>query len=80
MDVKTAKSLQYHEWLHHKTQSQGRSECLRVRVNGAPQTWKSRPDEVRVPIVWGMRDYGQLREWELGDWERESDCARCHSS
>jgi len=30
------------------------------RRNGATQTWKTRPDEYRVPVKYGLRAYGSL--------------------
>lgn len=30
------------------------------RVSGRPQTWKTRPDEFRVPIKWGLRESNAL--------------------
>lgn len=76
MDIETAKTLHYGEWLHHESQTQSGSECLRIRVNGKPQTWKTRPDEIRVPVRWGMRarDQFSLHNEELREWERESEC------
>jgi len=45
------------------------------RRNGATQTWKTRPDEFRVPVKYGMRDYHALTEtmfgWHVGTAE---DC------
>jgi hypothetical protein len=35
---------------------------LRARVNGVPQTWKTRPNEVRVPMKYGPRTTFQLHE------------------
>jgi hypothetical protein len=77
MDITTAKQLGYNDWLHHERQAQGGGrECLRIRVNGRPQTWKTRPSEVRVPVRWGMRarDQFSLREHEIGEWEPEASC------
>lgn len=30
------------------------------RRNGATQTWKTRPGEFRIPVKYGMRNYGYL--------------------
>lgn len=29
-----------------------------VTINGKPQTWKTRPSEVKVPLKYGMYEYG----------------------
>jgi hypothetical protein len=50
------------------------------RRNGATQTWRTRPDEYRVPIKYGLRAYGSLTQhdgapygaWHVGTAE---DCA-----
>lgn len=34
----------------------------RWRVNGKPKTWKTRPDEVSVPVKFGLRSYSALTE------------------
>lgn len=30
------------------------------RRNGQTQTWKTRPDDFRTPVKFGMHDYGQI--------------------
>lgn len=32
----------------------------RVRRNGRTQTWKTRPGEFRIPVVAGLRAYGEI--------------------
>lgn len=46
------------------------------RRNGATQTWKTRPDEYRIPVKYGIRTYGALtqndaRAWHIG---RATEC------
>jgi hypothetical protein len=33
---------------------------LNVRVSGKPQTWKTRPNEVKVPFKYGLYEYGYI--------------------
>jgi hypothetical protein len=75
MDITTAKQLGYRDELHHvvDTQDRGR-QCARVRVNGQPQTWKTRPDEIRIPVKWGMRGTFQIWHYDLASWERADEC------
>jgi hypothetical protein len=80
MDIETAKQLHHGEWLHHKTETQGgngQKTCFRIRVNGKPQTWKTRPDQIRVPVRWGMRPRDQFDLWQLDivNYERERECS-----
>jgi len=75
MTINAAKQLTRGQWLHNKTLKQNRGkDCFRVRVNGQPQTWKTRPDEVRVPVKWGYYNTGQLRQYDLAGWELEANC------
>lgn len=36
------------------------SEAYRIRVNGKPKTWKTRPNDVEVPYKYGMYEHGYL--------------------
>ncbi len=66
---------------HHVSRNQGRNgECLRVRRNGATQTWVTRPTEWRIPIKWGMRDYSQIYDHNAAEWNVADNmdvCERC---
>lgn len=44
------------------------------RVNGQPQTWKSRPDRVRVPVKFGLKYHGNITEENLEYWHLSSEC------
>ena len=37
----------------------GLPELRRAKVNGKPKVWKSRPDDVRVPLKYGLYTYFQ---------------------
>ena len=50
------------------------AKIYRWRRNGATQTWKTRPDEFRAPIKYGIRDYGQLTNLNAVDFHAEDDC------
>lgn len=66
---------------HHDTQTQGTAghpECYRVRRNGATQTWKTRP-EWRIPVVHGLRGYGQIYDYDAGNWHTADQCPRDHA-
>lgn len=39
-------------------------DCRRWRRNGKTQTWKTRPDEFRVPVKFGLYAYDQLTHLE----------------
>ena len=46
--------------LYHATYKNANGSPLRWRVNGQTKTWKTRPDEFRVPIKHGLWDYDYL--------------------
>jgi len=48
--------------------------CEKWRRNGATQTWKTRPNDFRVPVKYGLYGYGQIRETDVGDVHLESEC------
>lgn len=50
------------------------TEIVRWRRNGATQTWRTRPGEFRVPVKFGMRDYGSIDQRNAGDFHTEADC------
>lgn len=49
-------------------------KVYRWRRNGQTQTWKTRPDDFRTPIKYGLRDYGQLTETNADQFHTENDC------
>lgn len=55
-------------------------QCAVWRRNGQTQTWKTRPDDFRVPVKWGLRRYGQITQAEAGAFYAPADCPACHGS
>lgn len=47
------------------------TECRR---NGANKTWKTRPDDFRVPIKSGFRDHGEIVPANVAEFHRPEDC------
>ena len=41
---------------------------MRARVMGKPHEWKTRPQEFRVPICHGFKDYGELTHQNADLW------------
>ena len=33
---------------------------IHVKVNGKPKTWKTRPDDVDIPIKYGLYEYARI--------------------
>lgn len=48
--------------------------CMRYRRNGATQTWKTRPDDYRMPVKHGMRDYAQVTPEYAGHLHTPENC------
>ena len=72
MTLREAKALLYGDRLHHKTAKNADGTPQRFRVSGKPKTWKTRPNEVRVPCKRGMYengyiDHNNMSEFALGD-------------
>jgi len=72
--LEQAKNLKYDDVLHSSINKNADGTCQRWRVNGKPQTWKTRPDHVRVPIKSGLRTTDQLTQAELGMVHLSNDC------
>jgi len=60
--LEQAKNLNHGTILYHVEQRNADGTPVRWRVNGKPKTWKTRPDEVKVPVKHGFRDYDYLTE------------------
>lgn len=48
--------------------------CYAWRRNGQTQTWKTRPGEFRIPVKYGLRDYGQITDKNAAGFHTEADC------
>jgi hypothetical protein len=48
------------------------------RRNGATQTWKTRPEQFRVPVKYGMRSYSQITETDAGHFHTAEQCPTRH--
>lgn len=66
--LEEAKNLTYRTVLHHNVYRNADGTPQRWRVNGKPKTWKTRPDEVRVPLKHGLYDYGYLTHENLDEF------------
>jgi len=63
--LERAKCLKHGDILHHVEFKNADGTPQRWRVNGVPHVWKTRPNEVCVPIEHGLRDHDYLTEREL---------------
>ena len=48
-----------------------RGKVITVRVNGACKTWKTRPNDFRLPVKYGFRECGYIDQDNASDWTRK---------
>lgn len=79
-----ALALHHSQTLHYT----GRKPCTRtvgprggvqvsivnVRVSGQCKTWKTRPEDFRLPVKHGLYENGAIDQTNAGDWHTEEDC------
>ena len=60
--LEQAKALKPGDMLHHVSKKNADGTPARYRVNGKPKIWKTRPNEVLVPVKFGWKGYDYLTE------------------
>lgn len=65
-----ATSLTYRDTLHHKRMKNADGTPLRARVNGKCQTWKTRPEEFKLPMKHGLKECFYITPFNADDWEK----------
>jgi hypothetical protein len=65
---KQAVAATYRQEFWHKTLTNSDGTPLRARVNGACKTWKTRPDEFRLPMKYGLRECCYITEANADEW------------
>lgn len=61
-------NLRYGVILHHVTEKNADGTPLRCRVNGQCKTWKTRPDDFRLPVKHGLRNCFYITPENAKDW------------
>lgn len=77
LTMEKAKSLNYRDVLAMNDEKNADGTCVRWRVNGAVKTWKTRPNEFRVPVKHGMYDFGYINERKYGLFHLNGTCPKC---
>jgi len=54
--------------LYHKTLKGSDGEPVRCRVNGKCKTWKTRPDEFKLPVKYGLYQYFYITQDNAHEW------------
>lgn len=79
-----AQALTWSSTLHYT----GRHACTRkvgprggvtehvtiVRVSGQCQTWKTRPEDFRLPVKYGLYENSAITQDNAADWHVPGDC------
>ena len=72
--LEQAKALYHGQVLYHTIHTDSKGLPCKWRVAGAPKTWKTRPNEVRVPMRYGMQKTTEhltesdLDLFEMSEW------------
>ena len=61
-------TLGYRDILYHVTLKNANGTPLRCRVNGKVKLWKTRPNEFRLPVKYGLRECFYITETNGGEW------------
>ena len=62
--------LGYGQTLHHVSHLSADGTPLRCRVNGKCKTWKTRPNEFRLPVKYGLNGCFYITEENAEEWEK----------
>lgn len=63
--LEQAKALRPGDMVHHVLNKNSDGTPERWKVNGRPKIWSTRPDEVRVPIKYGLKTCDYITEQNL---------------
>ena len=63
-----AVALTYGSILHHAYKRNRDGTPMRVRVTGKCKTWKTRTDEFKLPVMYGLYESGYVTHENCGEW------------
>lgn len=55
--------------LRHVSLRNADDSALRARINGRPKLWKTRPEEFRLPMKWGLKTCFYITHLDADQWE-----------
>lgn len=61
-------ALTYGGILHHAYKRNRDGTPMRVRVTGKCKTWKTRPEEFKLPVMYGLYESGYVTHENCGEW------------
>ena len=57
-----------HEFFHVRNKD-SRGNPVKVRRNGRTLVWKTRPGQFRIPVKYGLYEYGYITQDNAIEWE-----------
>lgn len=76
LDLETAKSLTLGQILYSLDYVNSDQTPQRYKVNGRPKTWKTRLDQVKIPVKRGLYEYGYIWHYDLTDFSLSETYAK----
>lgn len=64
-----AMQAEYRQEFHHKSVINTDGSPMRCRVNGKCKVWKTRPDEFRLPVKYGLKSCFYITEENANEWD-----------
>lgn len=68
IEFQTAINLKRGQTLVHVTLKNADKSPLRCRVNGKTKVWKTRPDDFKVPVKYGLKDCFYITPENANQW------------
>jgi hypothetical protein len=69
MTKEQAINARYRQEFHHVNRTNADGTPVRCRVNGKCKTWKTRPDEFRLPVKYGLYQYFYIDQHNADEWQ-----------
>ncbi len=64
----TKQQVMTYRRFYHKTCRNADGTAARCRANGVCKTWKTRPDDFRLPVKWGLKNCFYLTPTNANGW------------
>lgn len=57
-----------YQHFYHRTKRNADGTAVRCRANGACKTWKTRPDDFRLPVKYGLKTCFYITPHNANEW------------
>lgn len=68
ISIEEARDLMPGQIIYHRRNKNKDGTAQRWKVNGAVKTWVRNPNRIKVPLKFGMYDYGYLTELNISEF------------